>query len=253
MILGNYFKENKPAAQGAEDATDVIGWILNHQRVRSILDETQAEKNNGKVLTYLVANLTCWTTHFIAFARLNLLKPALCQAVILRRDDIVAAQVGAEKKTCERTKHTQMANRMCDLLDSSGFWNVLQTIIDDIEPICFGTNINQSDNVQPDQALLSLAGIYLHFDQHSDRQVADGMRKRIEKRWKALDQPMFVFALILNAYEKLDRFGGNAAVSVFSLNTVFIEVSSPSSVTDLSPLTCRSSTSALSLGLYHGL
>jgi len=35
--------------------------------------------------------------------------------------------------------------------------------------------------------------------------VADGMQKQIEKHWKALDQPMFmfVFALILNPYEKL--------------------------------------------------
>jgi len=43
-----------------------------------------------------------------------------------------------------------MANHMCDLLDSSAFWNTLQTVVDDIEPICFGTNINQSDNVQLD-------------------------------------------------------------------------------------------------------
>lgn len=34
---------NKEAAETAEEATSVIRWILNHGRVLSIFDETQAE------------------------------------------------------------------------------------------------------------------------------------------------------------------------------------------------------------------
>jgi hypothetical protein len=147
LTLGDYFKENPVAVKGAEEATKVIGWILNHQRVHSIFDETQVEKNNSKILTYLVANLTCWTTHSIAFTHLLHLKPALRHVVILHWDKIVAAQVGAERKTRKRAKLTQTANGMCDRLESIEFWNILQTIVDDIEPICFGTNINQSDTV----------------------------------------------------------------------------------------------------------
>ena len=67
---------NKEAAGTAEEATSVIGWILNHGRVRSIFDETQAEISvpPGKILAYLAANMTRWTTHFIAFDRLGDLK-----------------------------------------------------------------------------------------------------------------------------------------------------------------------------------
>jgi hypothetical protein len=72
--------------------------------------------------------------------------------------------------------------------------------------------------------LLTLAGNFLHFDHHSDHSVAAGMRKRLEKRWKALDQPMFIFALILNPYECLDHFGDKAGVNVFSLNTLLMNV-----------------------------
>ena len=49
--------------------------------------------------------------------------------------------------------------------------------------------------------------------------------KRIEKRWKALDQSMFILALVLNPFEGISRFGDKAAINPFTLNTVLLEVS----------------------------
>jgi hypothetical protein len=225
LTLGDYFKECPMAAEGAAEATNVIGWILNHQRVRAIFDQAQMQKNNGVVLTYLVANLTRWTTHFIAFSRLYDLKTALRQAVILGRDDIVSAHVGAERNKKAREKLISDANKNCDLVESTEFWTTLKMIVNDIEPICYGTNINQCKSTRPDQVLLTFAGIYLHFDHHLNRALASGMKKRIEKRWNALDQPMFVFALILNPYRRLDHFGDQAGINTFTLNTLLIQVS----------------------------
>lgn len=142
----------------------------------------------------------------------------------MSRDDIVAAQVGAEQNPGKRRKLSDAANTQCNIIESAEFWNQLQMVVNDIEPICYGTNINQSDKTRPDQVLLTLAGIFLHFDHHTDHSVAAGMRKRLEKRWKALDQPMFIFALILNPYECLDHFGDKAGVNVFSLNTLLMDV-----------------------------
>ena len=53
--------------------------------------------------------------------------------------------------------------------------------------------------------------------------------KQIEKRWKALDQPMFVLALILNFLKGTSWFGEKAGISPFTLNTVLLEVSFMSS------------------------
>lgn len=72
---------NKQAAKTAEEATDLIGWILNHGQVHSVFNEVQADL--GKVYTFLVANLTRWGTHFIAFHRLCLLKEPMEQAALL--------------------------------------------------------------------------------------------------------------------------------------------------------------------------
>ncbi|KAG6881861.1 hypothetical protein C0995_000316 [Termitomyces sp. Mi166 len=79
----DYFIENEEAAQTAEEATCLIGWVLNHGRVCSLFDETQEELTPGKVLAFLVVNITRWNTHYIAFDRLLTLKDAMHQAVIL--------------------------------------------------------------------------------------------------------------------------------------------------------------------------
>lgn len=50
------------------------------------------------------------------------------------------------------------------------------------------------------------------------------MMKRIEKRWAAFDQPLFIFCLILNPYERLERFGPNAGANAFTLSTAVTEV-----------------------------
>jgi hypothetical protein len=198
LILGEYFLVNEEAAEIAEEATDLIGWILNHGKVRSIFTEIQTEIF-GKVLTFLVANLTCWGTHFITFDHLGDLKDSLRRGVISRREDIISAQVGAEKN-CQKNKKKKLeddAIAHCELIDDGGFWRRLKAVIDDLEPICLGINLNQTDALRPGQALLTFAGIFLYFQTHLKPSVATGMAKRVEKCWKALDQPMFILALVL--------------------------------------------------------
>lgn len=215
---------NKEAAETAEEATDLIGWILNHGKVRSIFNEVQIEVF-GKVLAFLVANLTRWGTHFYALDRLWDLKDPLRRGIISRREEIISAQVGAEKNRQKKQKLEDDAVAHCDLIDDGAFWRRLKAVVDDLEPICLGINMNQTDALRPDQTLLTFAGIFLYFQKHSKPLVAEGMMKRLEKRWKALDQPMFVLALVLNPFEGISQFGEKATISPFTLNTVLLEVS----------------------------
>ncbi|KAF5327937.1 hypothetical protein D9758_018055 [Tetrapyrgos nigripes] len=227
LVLGDYFKENKTAAQTSEDASELIGWILNHSKVREIFDEVQIEKNPGKdPLTYTTANLMRWTTHFGAFDCLQVLKEPLRHAAFLRRDDIVVAQVGAERNTHKRLQMKETALANCNLLLDDNFWDGLQKVLDDIEPLCYAVNINQSDSVRPDQVLLSFAGLYIHFSRHSDTKLASAMKKRLEKRWKSYEQELLVFALVLNPFERLDRFGSNAQVGIWTMLESFKKVPS---------------------------
>ena len=149
----------------------------------------------------------------------------MCQAVISRRQDIISAQVGVEKNQQKRQKLEDDANTHCELIDDGGFWRHLKSIVDNLEPIFLGINMNQTDAMCLDQVLLTFAGIFSYFQKHSKPAVATGMMMRIEKHWKALDQPMFVLMLILNPFKGISCFRDKAAMSPFTLNTVLLDVS----------------------------
>ncbi|KAJ7730528.1 ribonuclease H-like domain-containing protein [Mycena metata] len=229
LILGDYFKVNDAAAIIAEDATGLIAWINNHSKVRVIFNEAQRtiQVSNGIVkiiiLAYLVANITRWTTHYVAFVRLFLLREALEFAVLQNRPAIIAAQVGAATST-EAVRLKEDAERFCGLIRDQTFWEGLETVLGDLEPICLGTNINQKDSTRLDQVLLTIAGIYLRFAEHPEKEVRVSMLKRLEKRWKDCDQSVFLLALILNPFEKLSCFGPNANLNQIKCRNMLLMV-----------------------------
>jgi hypothetical protein len=55
--------------------------------------------------------------------------------------------------------------------------------------------------------LLTLAGLYLHYKVHPEREVSKDLVARIEKRWKDCDQPLFLVALILNRSKAFHALG----------------------------------------------
>src|ERR1700720_4611915 len=93
---------------------------------------------------------------------------------------LIKAQVRAAMYT-EKARLTKDAKKHCDLIADPTFWNGLEHVVGDIEPICYGTNINQKDSTQADQVLLSLVGMFLHFADHPIKEVKIGMTKHLEK------------------------------------------------------------------------
>jgi hypothetical protein len=246
LVLGDYFKVNKFAAQTAESATALTGWINNHfkarnhcccslnihlrcEQVQKIFDGVQGAISMDctgviLILAYLVANMTRWTTHCIAFMRLFRLEESLVLGVMQSRGALIAAQVGRATEA-EKDAFITEANTFCDLIMDSTFWSSLESLIEDIEPICYRTNINQKDSTRADQVLLSLAGMFLRMLDHPEPDVAAGMTKRLEKRWKDCDQPLFLLALILNPFEQLSCFGPKAAINHFNCLDLVVSVS----------------------------
>ena len=175
------------------------------------------------VLAYLVANMTHWTTHCIAFMQLLRVQDALKLEVMCHRSGLIKAQVGAatsSKKQCL----TDDMEKHCNMIEDAVFWQGLEHDIGYIEPICYGTNINQKDSTRANQVLLTMVGMYLHFCMHPIDDVAAGMTKCLKKRWKDCDQPLFLLALILNPFEGLSCFGDQAGLNHFKCNSLLISV-----------------------------
>ncbi|KZP20381.1 hypothetical protein FIBSPDRAFT_954547 [Athelia psychrophila] len=171
----------------------------------------------------LNANLTQWTTHCITFLWLLLVKQALQNAVMELRPAIIKAQVGVAT-SAEHRHLTADAKEHCDVIENYSFWDGLEQVVRDIEPICYGTNINQKDSTRLDQILLTLAGMYLHFSEHPEPKVSAAMKKCLEKRWKDCDQQIFILALVLNPFEGLSRFGDSAGLNYIKLNGIVLRL-----------------------------
>jgi len=89
----------------------------------------------------------------------------------------------------------------------------------------YGMNINQKDCTHPDQVLLTIAGIFLHFVNHPEPNVAKHMCTHIEKWWKDYNQSLFILCLVLNPYEGCSAFGQAANLSsFFKLHTMLMTV-----------------------------
>ncbi|KAF7375831.1 DUF659 domain-containing protein [Mycena sanguinolenta] len=219
LILGEYIKENPEAEKILEELIEFVHWLNNHDKVRDIFDRHQRDLHeHGKVLVYLVANLTRWTTHLVAALRFQLLKAPIRKAILNDREDIIKAQVGAETRTRQKEVLRRDAIAHCESVELNSWWDRLDSVIIDMEHICYLTNIAQSDHVRPDQFLLAFAGLFRHFLNHEkDPAMGKRMCKRLEKRWNELDQVVFILALVLNPFEKLSRFGNKANIDVFIL------------------------------------
>ena len=72
----------------------------------------------------------------------------LHQAAILHHNEIIEAQIEAERNARACRKLINEANSKCDLLESNNFQTRMKTTINDIEPICYGININQGDSTR---------------------------------------------------------------------------------------------------------
>ncbi|KAJ3726487.1 ribonuclease H-like domain-containing protein [Lentinula guzmanii] len=205
LCLADYFKVNPDAEKISEQATELIGWINNHGRVRAIFNNIQNEQNK-QVKSYLIANATRWTTHLVAFLRLIELKQPLRTAAVMKRDDIIRAHI--------------------EVIESGDFWRQLAGVVEDFEPIAYVTNICQSDRARPDIVLLAFVGMYLYFKNlpPARANVSKGMMERLERRCAGFNQPLMITALILNPYERLDSFGPDASANIINVNVMITEL-----------------------------
>ncbi|KAJ7589139.1 hypothetical protein C8J56DRAFT_1075543 [Mycena floridula] len=125
-----------------------------------------------------------------------------------------------------RARITLEAEEYCDMIadKKNRLWVGLEMVVGDMEPICYGTNINQKDSTRADLVLLTLVGLYLHFLAHPEPQVAKDMSERLEKRFKDCDQPLYLLCLMLNPFEGLSCFGPKANLDHFKCTKLLLHM-----------------------------
>jgi len=203
LIVGDLFKGKIDVLDCTSQAADLITYLRSRTIVLSLI-RTAQEQNNQKAAAVLRAVLTRWTSHYLAYERLLLLRPTLKRLVAdeQARDDNMKLIVTGKKDARER------AEAILELIDTPLFWDRLHKVTRYLKPLAIAANTLQGVQTRLDDVLLTFAYIVMHFTQISEAGTADADDKdaarivvaSVEKRWKEADQEVFIAAVLLNPF-----------------------------------------------------
>ncbi|GBE86226.1 hypothetical protein SCP_0901050 [Sparassis crispa] len=98
---------------------------------------------------------------------------------------------------------------MVPIVQDALFWHSLARIKNHLEPLAIAANVTQGARCRLDQVLLTFGFLFLHFSLLDDGDDSDACQKVIdslEMRWGKADQEVFIAAVILNPYHKINPF-----------------------------------------------
>jgi hypothetical protein len=86
------------------------------------------------------------------------------------------------------------------------FWSQISQLATLMQPYCGALDKLQSDKARLSDVALSFGYFIRFWEQNTDRPFAEGIIKRLEKRWKSWEQPILLLSLILHPKYRLSKF-----------------------------------------------
>ncbi|KAL1672232.1 ribonuclease H-like domain-containing protein [Schizophyllum commune] len=161
-------------------------------------------KRLGKVLALFLPAITRWTSHYLSTTRLIFLQSSFQQLLLDSKDElvVVAGDTPAAREAAEK---------VIEILEAPGFWNNLKKVQQHLEPLAIAANVTQSDHARLDTVLLTLANLYrIYCDESLDPAIREAVHKSLEKRWKKIDQDIFILAVVFNPYIRTACFASES-------------------------------------------
>lgn len=79
-----------------------------------------------------------------------------------------------------------------------------------LEPLAIAANVSQATHTRLDQVLITLGNLFRQYSNTEspifDEDLRLGVLKSLEKRWKKIDQDIFIVAVFLNPYIRAKLF-----------------------------------------------
>ncbi|THV00909.1 hypothetical protein K435DRAFT_656298, partial [Dendrothele bispora CBS 962.96] len=93
------------------------------------------------------------------------------------------------------------------ILSQESFWKDIKILRDLLKPFAIATNAAQSDHCQLNTILLLLGYLYhIHNNSRINARIHSAIHSSLEKRWKKVDQDVFILGVIFNPYIRKKAF-----------------------------------------------
>jgi hypothetical protein len=205
LVVGDLLRRSgKKIPEILGQALLVASWFTSHKRALSLLREAQLAKLK-KVLKFIRAVITRWTTHYLSITRLIDMSAPLRTLVIDSEDKLLNAG-GDEESQVAVTK------TVIEIINSNSFWKELLRFKIYLQELAVAANVTQSSSTRLDHVLITLA--VLRHDYSTDTTRYDtpsyntAIVESLDKRWKALkqDQDVYILAVFLNPFIRAHYF-----------------------------------------------
>ncbi|CUA68261.1 Zinc finger BED domain-containing protein 4 [Homo sapiens] [Rhizoctonia solani] len=199
LIVGDILKLSSELVDAAEQAIEIIKWLLNHSRLLALFHEEQL-RITERTHTLNLPVIFRWSSYFLSFTSLiSEARPLL--ALVMGRPEVFIESAGRASEQVQQVK-VIMQN-----IKDPNFWIKLTELKIYLEPLAIASNVAQAPTTRLDHILIELGRLYYTFSRFTTRPAfMDCVLKSLELRWGKCDQDPFIVAVVLNPYVRSGVF-----------------------------------------------
>ncbi|QRV77917.1 hypothetical protein RhiJN_05932 [Ceratobasidium sp. AG-Ba] len=212
LVLGDLFKIKSELVSSGSDAHRVVKWFLSHTRAFALL-QGQQTKSGGRAHSYILANITRWTSHCLSIQSL------------VDDEGPMRATVALYRKELERigSGDRERATFVLDTVSRPEFWDNIKELVSYLRPLAIALNVAQATDTRLDHILLTLGNLFRLFNvSQIDPLVRACILASLELRWSKSDQDVFILAVFFNPYIRALLF--NPHNPAFCINGLYTTV-----------------------------
>ncbi|KAJ7015787.1 ribonuclease H-like domain-containing protein [Mycena alexandri] len=218
LVVVEVLRLKIPCMESIDDGTEIAKWFTNHSRALGMLKDqqklTERFKTTHRLLTLIFPAISRWIYHFLAIRRMLTLSGPI-RTLYMDPDTLVEC-AGTKRDAKERAKAVLAP------IDDPQFWKNLAQVKIILEPLAIAAKCMQIADAGLDQVLLMLGNLYRIYGAASMApRVRNCIHKSLEKRWRAMERPVFILTLFLNPYIRASAFSQtNPAVKPIALENI---------------------------------
>ncbi|CUA69542.1 hypothetical protein RSOLAG22IIIB_08550 [Rhizoctonia solani] len=199
LIVGDILKLSSDLVEAAEQAIDIIKWLLNHSYLLGLFHQEQLRLTKT-THTLTLPVIVRWTSHFLSFASL-ISESRTLRSLLVTHPEAFRVGVG---RSAEQEQQVQRVMRSIEDVD---FWCKLAELKVYLEPLAIAANVAQAPTTRLDHILIELGRLYYTFSRFPmNSAVMACILNSLGLRWGKSDQDPAIVAVVLNPYIRIGVF-----------------------------------------------
>ncbi|GAB1527731.1 hypothetical protein RhiTH_010919 [Rhizoctonia solani] len=199
LVVGNILKLSSKLVEAADQAINIIRWLLNHSYLLGLFHKEQLQLSHA-IHTLSLPVITWWTAHFLLFTSLISEAQPLRSLVLFHSEEFLAS-------ASQSPEQMHKVKGIMKSIEDPTFWKKLTELKLYLKPLAIAANVAQAPTTRLDHILIELGCLYYTFSRFAmNSAVQTCVLNSLELRWGKSNQDPHIVSVILNPYICLGVF-----------------------------------------------